>query len=970
MSIADRESTAQSDDWRAWNYVAWADHLLEHYFARSADNEEPVRSLVVAGADLARAAGEPTADPDEVADRLVEMTVRAAQSKANPRDFWRHAEERSGLTTPVYLAHLVVACLVAADATDPTENSFIQRLADRTAPANGDSHLEAMPSLWTKLKTWLEQRPDTYRPLVLPNPGGWRRIGHTIQLAFPGRADQRRLASCLDARGLRVEDPPLGPVLNVIALSSSQFSIRFREELASFQSARNEGISLDRLHGEPFWSAVRSVVGVYSATTGGQSVDDWLLAAEDDGYALDLRLLARGPQEILGVPAVPTQDSLGEWDHVMILEESTERAPALIMTGALRVGHVSSMVAGGLVAFSDGDLGSLEIATRRTLGAARVALIRDDLLDEVRRRFGSQRWRSSAAHFGGWSLVRGFQLQLQSDEELSGTALDRCWLLRLSPTARSLRLVDGVSVEGSWLGFAPLLPALSAQGAVSAEILVDQSWTPLLSEDDRWLLPYADLDGEVEVRCSYPDQVLHRVYSFVRTPSSEAFKGIHDLGKWTVEGAARALSLADEGRQYGPAATVVADVERAVYLESHVGRFCSSPRGAAWEVRDFAGRRTVKNLIPLGEVPPTNRSTSGRDRRLWRRQLDRALPAGGDTTIAKAVARIVRVSDRDLPTIDPSAPRLSQPLAVATEHQGVSRSVAAMAAVFNRRATVDRKLLLRILVNTMDLPYDTARRVLRSWQECGLIKELVNLHWSNRCFTALAPSFEITRTHSGYRASLRGLTLRATLRDAEAALGREGIEFESTQSLSPFTPRSIVAQFEDLSQFEGVAVRLRITTRNLRANPFAVTEGRDLRGNQPGNYEQDDYYGSEDTSLKRWWKAGAPAFWTVETERFATWTHFEDAARFWSAAFVGADIVAQTGDTKFDVARSYLPLSAAIWLTSAGGVLSGPTDLSGTRYSYGTPTTALANSVRNDLQQFIESHLPDLALKDTTCTTP
>ncbi len=154
--------------WRSWSYQVWAEHLLEHYFARSGENGGPVRTLNVSDAELARIVDDPTAEPAEVSSQLIDATVRAAKSV--DRSFWTHAESRTGMAKPFYLSHLIVACIAVTDASDADENSNIERIAHLTDGTSGDQNLEALPELWGELQEWLEGRPNEYRPLVLPDP--------------------------------------------------------------------------------------------------------------------------------------------------------------------------------------------------------------------------------------------------------------------------------------------------------------------------------------------------------------------------------------------------------------------------------------------------------------------------------------------------------------------------------------------------------------------------------------------------------------------------------------------------------------------------------------------------------------------------------------------------------------------------------------------------------------------------------
>ena len=75
----------------------------------------------------------------------------------------------------MYLAYLVFACLVAVAADDPDERSFLRRLPTGAVGADAERGIEKMAGLWESLASWLlqDENRQRYRPLLLPDPGGW-----------------------------------------------------------------------------------------------------------------------------------------------------------------------------------------------------------------------------------------------------------------------------------------------------------------------------------------------------------------------------------------------------------------------------------------------------------------------------------------------------------------------------------------------------------------------------------------------------------------------------------------------------------------------------------------------------------------------------------------------------------------------------------------------------------------------------
>jgi hypothetical protein len=594
-----------------------------------------------------------------------------------------------------------------------------------------------------------------------------------------------------------------------------------------------------------------------------------------------------------------------------------------------------------------------------TAGLSELALVRDDLVDEIMSHFGSGRCTAAPSSVLGWTVVRGARFRPLDDSEIEGSRLAKCSLLRIAPIGRSLTLVGGVEIADAWLGLASTLPRISAPGSLGVEALAKGRALALRATGDEWSLPATDLDGDVEIKVTFDDQVRHRVVSFVSSPSAESYRVISRPGGWAIEGAARSLSLASLPDQYSITPQVVTDVERISYLGADVGSFLASPSGAAWEVVSFGGTRVVRNLVGLDDAHPTGRSESKRDRRNWRKMLDRATPGDGPPELASALSRVVKITDEALPIVVPSsiAPLVSLP--VTKEHRGLARAIGAIAAVSNSRTGLDLKLLKRLLMETLDLDHGNVGPVIRAWQECGLVDELVNVHWSDRRFVAAPPSLEVVATEHGYRATLRGLTLERTRYDLNGTARWKGVEYEELASVSEFVPRSIVLRGDPMEKIHAFAQRHSLPIRYLRPDPFASIIGRDLAGKPPGGYEASgpavELPGG--VFMRRWWRSGAPAYWTVEGSARRTWTHFEESARLWAAAFADRPIVSRSDASRLAYANAYLPLSSARWLSAVGGVLPGPTGPKSHQYAYGSPTAALTEHVLLGLDQFIHSQL-------------
>ena len=388
--------------WRSWNRFDWSEALLEHYFG-STESTDPVRALVVVGEELVRVVGDPEAHSLEVENLLVERVLRGV----GDNNFWFHAKTAAGSSKPHYLGHLITACLAATDLDDGDENSYITRLADVTGSARGDLNLEVMAELWRHLSVWLEEHSDQYRPLVLPDPGGWTRIGYTVKLAFPSRRDQLALAKILSSGNLTVEDPPVGLVIDaVIGASRTAFSDRFRVEFDAFRRNRDAGLSSSVLHESPFWLAVRATADISVSDRDGTV--HWALLAADDGFDLDLQVVSDG--EVIGGPleTVEFDERIGRWTHEAKGNPSNDDPVAVLLDGVCSLPAISLLVEGGLIPLVEELHGNLESNGRReALPEAHAALVSDPLVAEVTSRFGSPRSRPRACGSRAGSSSKG-----------------------------------------------------------------------------------------------------------------------------------------------------------------------------------------------------------------------------------------------------------------------------------------------------------------------------------------------------------------------------------------------------------------------------------------------------------------------------------------------------------------------------------------------------------------------------------
>ena len=941
--------------WRSWNRFDWSEALLEHYFG-IAETTDPVRALVVVGEELVRVTGDPEAQAAEVEDLLRQRILRSVGTDP----FWLHAKAGAGAGSgkPDYLGYLIVACLAATDLDDGDENSYIARLGEITAPTRGDLNLEIMADLWRHLAVWLDKHPAEYRPLVLPDPGGWTRIGYTVKLAFPSRRDQIALAKILSLDHLTVEDPPVGLVIDaVLAANKATLSDRFRSEFNVFRKQRDARVSPSVLRESPFWIAVRATA---STVVGyGEKTVHWALLASDDGFDLDLQLASDGEVTEEPFSTATLDEPIGRWTYEAKGSNSDDDPVALLLAGVHSLPGLSQLIRGGLVPFVEELHGHLESTGRREeLPDARAALVSNSLVTDITSRFGSARSRVRPSGIEGWKFVEGLSLHVTNSRELQGTTLEGCWILHESPSPARIRTIGGVRVGNAWVGIRHLLPMFRVDSATSVTARTNGTIIALRREDlGTWTLPPQDFEGPLELVATNEDQNFRTQLEFVRAPSTESFRVVASPDSWVYEDQARSRSFFDRWSEDTPVIVEIGDVEQTMYLGRDIGSFLRGRDGAAWAVVQFGNARLIRCLVPLEESAPLGRVEDAGTRRRWRRSLTVDAATTCDPATAATLRRILSNANEqsDLPIVPRGADGRLPPALAVVPHPRLDDVITATVAISNRQAGFDRRRFTALICETLGVEPSASASIVRAWQEAGLVDEVVNVRWSGRKLFAVPPHFQAFRTTSGIRGTFCGLWLAITSSELSSLASRAGMTVASVPACSPYLPKMISVQADTLDQITGLAAHLRLPVHRLPADPFLTHDGRDLNNNPPKvGYQVEPAEVVGDTvEVARVWQRGAPSFWTIRTTEFATWSHFVEAVHFWARTLAGTLDVEMRGLTEFTIGSTRLPLTAARWLSTVGGSRSGPTGpRSDDPYVYSAPTAALRTRFLDGLQRF------------------
>ena len=954
--------------WRQWNRFDWSEALLSSYFGLLPDGpSEPVRILVVTDDRLCHVVGESPDAPEDVRHAMIEKTLRSVGSE----NFWRHASDQSG-DKPYYLAHLIVACVAAIDIGDLDERSYLKRLEEIAGPTASHS-IELMPELWQRLQRWLAKRPEEYRPIVLPDPRSWVRIGHTTRLAFPTRTDQAKLHELLAEQGLSPDELPLGVVIHALERGRKGFSKRFIDELDAFQVAVRAGASAAALYETSLWSAVTSASWLDFGDKSAGGRQRWTIVALDDGYEFDLRIVTCGDDSDPQFKLLHCDEPFGPWNRELPEWDGHPAVAAVLAGNAPSLGSLSALTRGGVIPLADAAHGAMEVASKRDLEFATIALVADDCLDEVRSRFGGTRTSLSGAP--GWSAVRNVHLRTAPPEDLKGCCLERCWILHDTPFPDALRMVGGVRVGDAYLAKPSMLPHIRAFGASSLSATVGDLELDLKEHDGYWWFqaPGTAFEGERDVvlRARFPagDRVCR--LRFAASASTEAFKELGDPNAWQVEGAAASQALTSSSEMYastlGP---IVADVDWIVRLGRDVGIFATDVEGTTWEIAAFGSKRCGRLVASEIDAIPTHRSASEGDRRRWRKWLSGAEFNEGDSgrTVSRRIVTNGR-TDRVLPEAVPQGPGnplIGQSISCRTsEHPGLRDLVDIVIALANRSAGIEPSLWRRLGQEILGLEREQFETVSRAWSEASLLNETVSRRWSTRRIMFVPPHLMVFRTDRWVGASLQGLALPTTrFRFSEASV-TASLLVEPIRSRSGLVPDGLALRADSIEQIRAVASELGIPIRYLRFDPFHWVRGRDLTKTPPGNYERSTYRNDlqsiEGVAMSRWWRSGSPGLWTVRSSDHFTWSHFESAAVFWASAFAGRRALRFVGEGRLRREGAYLPLTAARWLSALAPVRSGPDPSDGWAYYYETPSNAFAQRLSRSLDDFAASRMPELS---------
>jgi hypothetical protein len=940
-------------DWRAWELAAWNLHLVRHFFQRGLGTEEPVVTLLVTPEELARVARAPVGQAGEVRDALVERVRRHIRrhedliEDATDYEWWPRPPPAGEV--PRFVAHLIVTCLAAAESNEEfaNEHSFIIRLRELTDDQLPDSSLANLPRLWINLAEWLvtDVNRRLYRPLALPDLGGFTRIGHSVKLTFPDRRDQAELSRLLDERGLAGIEPPIASILRLVSENRGRFRRSLLEAYQSFRHVREAAPRSASLRGHRFWVAVREAAFRGRGASDAEEIATRVqLLAEPHDERVALFMVTDRP--IVDHPEVMTLEMNGvrynEWTDLVVLRSaSSSDAPHHeavngLLAGSLRLPRLSTLVDQGLLPLVEGSHGMLELAAGDVIEESEAVLVRDELASDLAKlmHFEAAGFRPSA--YLGWKQANRITLRRLPSDILERTSLARCWQLHEVPSAVPVRLVRGVATEDGWLGYREVLPRVSAVGGLGASLESDDAGVEPLEqvEDDEWKLPQRDLRGAFEIVVDTGVFESRRAVHFYTTAGGERFRRPGDPASRLIEGVNDSASLdadvwlADHSGELD-AEPLCEDVS---FLGCVVGEFLPGPAGAAWRIVRFGGSLWGTPVQPDQCVRPASQVADAGLRRRWVKLLTRARPAVHEFETARRALgkKFSHLPVDDRPALTPTAETPLPPL----PDPRVERLASILAARASARAGVDWGEWRELISCVLGIPREQTRGVMRAWEEAGCIDVASFARWRSLAVFARYPALVAVRSGDSVRATLMGLSQEAMRADVVRAAERHGVVVEERRSVSRYVPSTLTLRapsaeaLREVGRAAGTDLRW-LTFESLRA----AAEPQGLQQAPPVGYDQSETWSqwslerntiSPGLSVTKWSRPDRPSYWRVKSSTFDVWSYHPNHARLWACSANGESPLESIGDCELRVRHAFLPLPLARVVAALGAALPGP----------------------------------------------
>ncbi len=489
--------------WREWVYRQWNERLVEYCFCKADASEVgPVERIPATPEELVEIVEDPAADPDEVVEAFVAAIKRKlAIQEVGFGSFCRNYVSWTprSKAPPKFFAALWLTCLVAYGYPRGKGTGFHERIKEIFG-SGASQQMDCLPRLWRDFERWTANRVEAgaaMRALRLPPEDTFRkRIGFSWFLAFPHHNDRRRLYELLRDNDLLGDEPPIGPMLDLLRINEEAFSISFRKDFkvfsADFLSTGAE------VRNSPFWRAVRQeALAPFSEGRSSARPDlHTALMAEiddDDLYVHvacsdEARLPTGYAMRGIGYELDGFCNRVVIDDDFLSEDERLDRAALAALEGRLRVPKARLYARRGVLVFQEVLTNEYRLAGGAEANQAEVALVRDDLVGYFERAYGG---KARPSHLAGWQQVTRCKVLVRPD---APRGLERVKHLQETMVSPSVRLVEGIRTGDGFYAFPGFLPKVRFDDAEEVEILDargDRVCRALRSarEPSEWKLP-------------------------------------------------------------------------------------------------------------------------------------------------------------------------------------------------------------------------------------------------------------------------------------------------------------------------------------------------------------------------------------------------------------------------------------------------------------------------------------------------
>jgi len=934
-----RRALVGAGSWESWDRIEWNRRLVEEYFGRSGDDDEPVRRLDVSWASLARLTGDRLVDPEAVRERFLERVRVSLGDESIIAAAVSKSESYGGI--PGYFIYLFTTCLAASDPQEDLENEgqieldFLEALCTMLGDPKHGGSVERLPEVWERFAAWTRdaESEGSYRSLVLPDPGNENRIGYSKRLVFPRVRDQRVLARLLEEVDLPLEDPPIDLLISRLRPKKTHMSGELQDAYEELVTAWE--IDQPLVGDNRFLHAVNATVRNAALLAGGglsAGPVTMLLYDYGDSFTFDVATLtadAIDGFEITDVFPPP-------WRY-RISVGSGESAVEILLRGEPRLSSLSWVVGRGVIPFTaleDGVREVARISQRGRLEDVCYVLIRDDRVETVCHLLNIDVHAAVSAGLEGWSVIRvAAGLRQYSVGELRDHGLDDVLVLHPRPLSNSLRFHGGFGAGRDFLGFRSILPTISAPGAVEVVATLDGTPLAISGGQGRWKLPdREDLFGVLEVRASYATgNLLRKTTNLIDEPDVLAYKAPARPGEWMQETLA-GTSMAERAELVNVSETdeEIPDGMHRVYLGGVVGEFLPNRDGAVFELTSFGGIRSARLIEARVPEPPSSRVEDRGTCRAWRRLLDEYAPHAVDEVTAQAMRR-ARSAVENLRTLAVVvSDRGQRPPASSPEpYPGCRLTMAAIGAFCARRAGMQVRDWNELLEQAFGIDPLTRRFVHRAWVEAGLIDELRQTQWRGVSVFARRPTLATFRVGEACFGSVDGLVMRGPLARLCERAETLGLSVSMNPSPSRFLPERLMVMSSEPNRIDEYAAAVGLEVRRLTSQPTSDVRMRDLeRAEIVSGYVTrrawPTFSPPAGVSLIAHHRADAPMFWSASFEGRSVWSYSPEAVSFWARRALGLEVarLGEGGDVEPE--QSFLPLSIARWLAVVSGKNPGP----------------------------------------------